>query len=140
MNQHEYKIWRAVTKYDLLHDDTLTVTEDNVEELIDEKEIEITKILPNYFKDKNLEQDVLIMKLQWNSIVISALTEDFNRWESGEDMLYCGMAQYLAHTKLHARLYMDEVKSDSRGHFYYPLKTYDENSIFITELQRVWLC
>ena len=52
MNKHEYMIWRAATRYNLLHNESIDVTEENIEEMINEKEKKIIELIPNYFEGK----------------------------------------------------------------------------------------
>lgn len=92
MDKHEYMIWRAVTKYDLLYDKTSGASEDNVEEMIDEKERDIIKLLPNFFIDKEKEQVVDFQtRILSYWILFTEHSEKFDEWRDGK-LLYCGSA------------------------------------------------
>lgn len=99
LDKHEYMIWRAVTKYDLLHDESSGATEENVEEMVNEKENKITDLIPSFFDGKNKldesendleEKGVCIKKCKTlrhtNSFIASR--EDGSRWSNIELLCY----------------------------------------------------
>lgn len=97
MDKHEYMIWRAVTKYDLLHDESSGATEENVEEMIDEKEKQITKLIPNYFVGKedggywDTPVSYLdgVRKLTF-TISFIATKDDYIKWRKSETLCVYG--------------------------------------------------
>ena len=96
MDKHEYMIWRAITRYDLLHSSSVDATEENVDKMVDEKEEKITELIPNYFvgKDKYIyvskcDNTFLpeVKKLRFTATFIAS-NEDYRSWKRSE-MLCC---------------------------------------------------
>lgn len=87
IDEHEYMIWRAVTKYDLLHDESSGATEENVEEMIDEKERQITRLIPSYFVGKEKYHDEDIGRMLKHTVMFVVYREDRVKW--GNHQLLC---------------------------------------------------
>lgn len=124
MDKHEYMIWRATTRYNLLHDENLGATEENMTEMINERERKIIELIPNYFEGKSHigygEPPIVYTngntKLKFTISFIST-KDDYAKWEKSE--LLCAFGKCDQH---HTKDYKK-----------YRMVSYDEALKFVLE-------